>query len=219
LGLLTKQEKEKLLAGSNDFGGTTLYVETSYDDALATSLFLNAKGEAREEAEFERAGRDALRLLVQQGDPNDYRRFLGSDDAFWNELKHAGNPNTFRSIEKVKAIRNATKLTLESIVGVLAADKALIRWWAQELRATAEKLVEIRKAVEANPNAGHDSNVFNGLRRDLADHLKGVAARTREEFGDPWGLVAADLATGRAAKVKARVTGPRVVLRRGRGAE
>ncbi|HKG14231.1 MAG TPA: hypothetical protein VKB12_12970, partial [Pyrinomonadaceae bacterium] len=219
LGLLTKQEKEKLLAGSNDFGSTTLYVEANYDDALAASLFLNSKGEAREEAEFERAGRDALRLLVRQGDDHDYRRFLGSDDAFWGELKQAGNPNTFRSIEKVKAIRNATKLTLESIVGVLAADKALIRWWAQELRATALKLVEIRKAVKANPNAGHDGNVFNGLRRDLADHLKGVAARTKEEFGDPWGLVATDLLTGKAAKVKVRVTGPRVVLRRGRGEE
>lgn len=219
LGLLTKQEKEKLLAGPNDFGGTTLYVEAAYDDALATSLFLNAEGEARAEAEFERAGRDALRLLVRPGDPNDYRRFLGGDDAFWNELKRAGNPNTFRSIEKVKAIKSATKLTMESIAGVLAADKALIRWWAQELRGTAEKLVEIRKAVKANPNADPLGNFFNGLRRDLAEHLKDVAARTREEFGDPWGLVATDLATGRAAKVKARVTGPRVSLRRGRGAE
>lgn len=219
LGLLSKQEKEKLLAGSNDFGGTTLFVEAAYDDALATSLFLNAKGEAREEAEFERAGRDALRLLVQQGDPHDYRRFLGSDDAFWNELKRAGNPAAFRSIEKVKAIRIAAKLTLENVVGVLAADKALISWWAQELRATALKLVEIRKAVKANPNAGIDGNVFNGLRRELADHLKGVAARTKEEFGDPWGLVATDLATGKAAKVKVRVNGPRVALRRGRGEE
>lgn len=219
LGLLTKQEKEKLLAGPNDFGSTTLYVEAAYDDALATSLFLNSKGEAREEAEFERAGRDALRLLVQQGDEHDYRRFLGSDEAFWNEIKRAGNPAVFRSIEKVKAIKNAAKLTLENVVGVLAADKALIVWWAQELRGTALKLVEIRKAVKANPTAGIDSNVFNGLRRDLAEHLKGVAARTKEEFGDPWGLVATDLATGKAAKVKVRVTGPRVALRRGRGEE
>lgn len=219
LGLLAKQEKEKLLAGPNDFGSTTLYVESAYDDALATSLFLNAKGEARGEAEFERAGRDALRLLVQQGDDHDYRRFLGSDDAFWKEIKSAGNPAAFRSIEKVKAIRNAAKLPLEAVVGVLGADKSLIVWWAQELRGTALKLVEIRKAVKANPNAGLDGNVFNGLRRELADHLKGVAARTKEEFGDPWGLVATDLATGKAAKVKVRVTGPRVVLRRGRGAE
>jgi hypothetical protein len=219
MGLLTKQEKEKLLAGSNDFGSTTLYVEAAYDDALATSLFLNSKGEAREESEFERAGRDALRLLVQQGDEHDYRRFLGSDEAFWNEIKRVGNPAGFRTIEKVKVIKNAAKLTMENVVGVLGADYALIVWWAQELRGTALKLVEIRKAVKANPNAGIDSNVFNGLRRDLAEHLKGVAARTKGEFGDPWGLVATDLATGKAAKVKVRVTGPRVVLRRGRGTE
>lgn len=219
LGLLTKQEKERLLAGPSDFGSTTLYVETAYDDAPATSLFLDANGEARAETEFERAGRDALKLLVQQGDDHDYRRLLGTDEALWKELKTAANPSAFRTIEKVKAIKNSTKLPMEVVVGVLSADKALIRWWATELRATALKLVEIRKAVKANPNAGHDSNVFNGLRRDLADHLKGVAARTKEEFGDPWGLVATDLATGRAAKVKVRVTGPRVVLRRERGAE
>lgn len=219
LGLLTKTEKEKLLGGFGDFGGTTFYAETAYDDALAASLFLRADGAPRDEAEFERAGRDALRLLVQPGDEHDYRRFLGSDDAFWNEIKRAGNPAAFRSIEKVKAIRNASKLTLENVVGVLGFDKTLIVWWAQEMRGMALKLAEIRNAIKANPALSPDSNTFKGLRRDLTKHLRGVAERTRDEFGEPWGLVATDLATGRRAKAKVRVTGPRVTLRRERGAE
>ena len=39
-----------------------------------------------------------------------------------------------------------------------------------------------------------------------ASALKGVAARTKAEFGDPWGLVATDLATGRAAGARGRAT-------------
>lgn len=219
LGLLTKQEKEKLLGSFDDFGSTTFYAETTYDDALAASLFLRADGTPRDEAEFERAGRDALKLLIQQGDEHDYRRFLGSDDALWNEIKRVGNPAAFKTIEKVKAIRNAAKLTMENVVGVLGADKSLIVWWTQEMRGLALKLAEIRNAIKANPTLSPDSNTFKGLRRDLTKHLKGVAERTKDEFGDPWGLVATDLATGRNAKVKVRVTGPRVALRRERGTE
>ena len=217
MGLLTRQEKNTLLGNFDDFGSTTFYAETNYDEPLTASLFLRPDGSARTEDEFEKVGRDALRLLVQQGDRDDYRRFLGSDDAFWDEIKHAGNPNEFRNLEKVKVIRNTTKLPLNAIVGVLASDKALLRWWAEEMHGTAEKLVEIRKAVKDNQGLSPDSNTFKGLRRKLAEHLKGVAKRTKEQFGDPWGLVATDLATGKAAKAKVRVTGPRVVLRRERG--
>ena len=81
----------------------------------------------------------------------------------------------------------------------------------------AVKLAEIRAFIKANPKAGPDNNTFNGLRRGLAEHLKGVASRTRSEFGDPWGLVAMDLATGRTSKAEAQVTGPRIAFKRARG--
>jgi hypothetical protein len=219
LGLLTKQEKEKLLAGPDDFGSTTFYAETNYDDALAASLFLNPDGTPRREEEFDQAGRDAVKSLVQTGEPDDYRRLPATDNALWNELKKLGNPQTFRTVEKIKALKNTKGLPLDLVVGVIGADYAVIRWWAAEMRGTAVKLAEIRNVIKANPTLSPDSNTFKGLRRDLTEHLKGVARRTKEEFGDPWGLVAADIATGRRAKAKVRVTGPRVALRRERGAE
>jgi hypothetical protein len=218
LGLMKKQEKDKLVAGSTDFGGTTLYVETSYDDALATSLFLNADGTPRNEEEYEQAGRDALKALVQPGDDHDYRRLPATDPALWKELKQLGNQNNFSTSERVKAIKAAAKLPMNTIVGNIGTDYSLIRWWAMAMRGMAVKLAEIRKAIKDDPTMKPDNNTFIGLRRELAKHLKGVAENTRKEFGDdPWGLVAMDSASGRAAKAEAIVTGPRVALRRVRG--
>lgn len=217
LGLMTKQEKDKLVAGATDFGSTTLYLSTAYDDALATSLFLKADGTPRTEEEYEQAGRDAFKSLILPGDDKEYRRFIATDAAFWNELKRAANPNEFRNIQKVKDIKATYKLTMEGLVGILMSDRTLIRWWAMELREMAVKLAEIRKFLKDNPNIDPGNNTFKAMRRDLANHLKDVAKRTKEQFGEPWGLVATDFATGRAAKAEAVVTGPRVALRRVRG--
>ena len=133
-------------------------------------------------------------------------------------MKQLGNPQTFKSLEKIKALKAEKKLPMEIVVGGIGTDYAVIRWWAQEMRGMAQKLAEVRDFVKANPKADPETNnTFRGLRRGLAEHLKGVASRTRSEFGDPWGLVAMDLATGRAAKAEAQVTGPRVAFKRARG--
>lgn len=218
LGLLTKQEKEKLLAGPNDFGSTTFYAETQYDDALATRLFLNPDGTPRAEEEYERAGRDAIKSLVQAGEPDDYRRLPATDNALWQELRQLGNPQTFKNLDKIKALKSAKKLPMEIVVGGVGKDFIVIRWWAKEMRQLGEKLAEIRNFLKDKPKIDPENNDFKALRRSLAEHLKGVAGRTREEFGDPWGLVAMDLATGKAAKAKAQVTGRRVAFARERGA-
>jgi hypothetical protein len=218
LGLLTKQEKDKLLSGAKDFGRTTLYAVTGYDDALATALFLNADGTPRAEEEYDQAGRDAVKALVQVGESDDYRLRPATDNALWNELKKLGNPQTFKTVEKIKALKAEKKLPMEIIVGGIGTDYAVIRWWAKVMHETAVKLAEIRAFIKANENVDPENNTFKALRRKLAEHLKDVAANTRDEFGDPWGLIAMDLATGRSAKAKVRVTGPRVALDRERGA-
>jgi hypothetical protein len=53
---------------------------------------------------------------------------------------------------------------------------------------------------------------FQKLRAGLAKHLKEVAANTREEFGQPWGMVAMDLVSGRRADARIRITGSRLAL-------
>lgn len=216
LGLMKKGEKDKLLAGQNNFGSTTLYAETQYDDALATRLFLNPDGTPRSEAEYEKAGRAAIESLVQAEEPDDYRRLPVTDNALWQELTQLGNPNTFKTLDKIKQLKLAKKLSMEIIVGGISTDYLVIRWWAQEMRQLGEKLAEVRNFLKDNPKLDPENNDFKALRRSLAKHLKHVASRTKEQFGDPWGLVAMDLATGRAAKAKVQVTGARVAFVRER---
>lgn len=216
LGLITKQEKDKLLTGSNDFGNTTFYAETQYNDDLVTRLFLKADGTPRSEEEYEQAGRDALKSLVQAGEPDDYRRLPATDDALWKELRQLGNPQTFKSVEKIKALKSAKKLPIEIIVGGIGADYLVISWWATEMRRMGEKLSEVRNFFKNKPQVDPENNDFKALRRGLAEHLKGVASRTKSEFGDPWGLIAMDLATGQSAKAKAQLTGPRIAFVRER---
>jgi hypothetical protein len=218
LGLMTKLEKNKFLEGSNDFGSTTFYAEMQYNDELVTKLFLNPDGTPRSEAEYEQAGRDAIKSLVQSGEVDDYRRLPATDDALWKELTQLGNPQTFRSVQKIKALKSEKKLPIEIIVGGIGTDYLVIRWWADEMQKMGEKLSEVRKFLKNKPNVDPQNNEFKALRRGLAEHLKGVASRTKSEFGDPWGLVAMDLATRQSAKAKVELTGSRIAMMRERDA-
>jgi hypothetical protein len=214
LGLLAKPEKDKLLGGPNDFGNTTFYAETKYGNDLVTRLFLTADGRPRPEEDYEQAGRDAIKSLVQAGEPDDYRRLPATDAALWKELRQQGNPQTFKSLDKIKTLKANKKLPMEIIVGGIGTDYLVIRWWAKEMRQMAEKLSEIRDFLKNKPKIDPENNEFKALRRSLAEHLKGVASRTKNEFGDPWGLVAMDLATGKAAQAEIKLTGPRVAFGR-----
>jgi hypothetical protein len=55
---------------------------------------------------------------------------------------------------------------------------------------------------------------FQSLRKDLADYLEKVAARTTEEFGQPWGLVAMHEVSRRAAAASILIVGPSFALSR-----
>ncbi|MBI3694034.1 MAG: hypothetical protein HY238_04230 [Acidobacteria bacterium] len=192
LGLLSEEEKQENLAGVDHFGNTTFYAETGYEEDLTVRLFLDDGGQPRSEAEYERVGREALQLLVQKGDPDDFRRRPALDDALWANMKSLGQAN-FRS------------LFPETQLGAVIADYTVIVWWAEAMRKTAEKLAQLL----ASPD---DSS----LRRQLAKHLESVAGNTKEEFGDPWGLVAMDVVSGRRAAARVEFTGPILALARER---
>ena len=201
LGLITKAEKNRLLGASNDFGRTMFYAETGYGDELVTRMFL-AGGRARAEEEYERAGRAAIKSLVQAGEPDEHRRLPAVDDALWREMKRQGQFN-FRFIDKLRPFKGPRLSAIES-------DYTVILWWAREMRRMGERLARIRDFLAANPGVDPENNTFKSMRRELAEQLKEVAARTKSQFGDPWGLVAMDLLTGQSAAAQSRLTGPRV---------
>ncbi len=74
------------------------------------------------------------------------------------------------------------------------------------------RLHAVRKFLKDNPHTDPENNIFKAHRRKIANELKDVAKRTKREFGDPWGLVAMDLASGKQAEAKVLFTGTRLSL-------
>jgi hypothetical protein len=208
LGLIRRGEKEGVLGGSDEFGRTMLYAETRYGDALATALFLDgARPRSREE--YERAGRRALLLLVQEDDPDSYRRLPAVDDGLWGRMKSSGQPG-FRLLDPLRGLSGPQ-------LGAVTADFSVIVWWAEAMEGMAARLAEIRRYLADNPGVDAENNTFKSLRRKLAERLKNVAKDTKEQFSDPWGLVAMDLASGQRAPAKVQVTGAHLSFTRERG--
>jgi hypothetical protein len=202
LGLISELEKLERLAGLDDFGRSTLFVATRYGEERAVSLFLDQKGRPRGRVEYERAGRKAIELLVQKDDPDAYRRAPAIDDELWKQMREAGPSNLKPLFPALTSLQ----------VAVIVADYTTIVWWAGAMRELAEKLEAIRQFFAENPDPHPENNALKTLRRQLAQHMRSVAANTRKEFGDPWGLVAMDIVSGGRAEARVIVTAPRLAL-------
>jgi hypothetical protein len=199
LGLLDLGQEQTLLNGAADFGQTMTYAETSYDDALATSLFLNGSA-ARSQSDFETAGRQSIALLVRPGAVDDYRLRPATDDALWANMSSAGQPNFAPLFPDLTPLQ----------VQVISSDYTVIMWWAEAMGSCAQRLAAMRAQVAANPDPS--SPQFQALRAALTKQLAQVASQTQDQFGQPWGLIAMDRASGSQAGARVQITGSRVSL-------
>ena len=198
LGLWSQQTAE-LPRDAGDFGRTSVHVRTDYDDALTASLFLDAAGEAYPQESYERAGRVALQLLVAEGDPDAVRRKPTVDDDLWARMSVSGQPGFRQLFPDLPA----------PLLGAIIADYSTIVWWAGAMAGAARRLAAMRRFSLQNPAVSPQDSQFQALRNDLASHLEKVAATTREEFGQPWGLVAMNEVSGRRAPASILILGPR----------
>ncbi len=197
LGLLSGPDTE-LPAGVDSFGRTTVHAQADYDDALMTSLFLGVDGKPFPREVYEDAGRQALQMLVGEGDADAARRRPALDGPLWLEMKRQGEFN-------FKALFPGVS---ETVLGAIVEDYVTIEWWADAMAGAASRLGAMRQLVPRQPGVSADSAEFQSLREDLAKHLAKVAQQTREEFGQPRGLVAMNEVSGRRASVTFLVTGP-----------
>lgn len=193
LGLISASQQQNALEGTEDFGRSTVYAEASYGESQTAALFMNQDGEAREVEEYEAAGRRAIAMLIQPGDPNEYRRIPATDDATWKRMKSLGQPG-FRQI-----FPGYSHLQVETLI----ADYSLIVWWSRSMADLAAALHQIR-------SQGLDVET---ARKTLTGRLKSVAAGTKPQFGDPWGLIAMDQAAGQRAEVVCQITSSRLAWR------
>jgi hypothetical protein len=207
LGLIKVSEKQELIGGGNKFGKTTLFAETSYDDALVNILFLN-NGSPRSQSEYETAGRKALALLVQSDEDEAFRRKPAVDDALWKEMSKQGQPN-LKFIDALKPLNSAA-------LGAVTTDYTVIKWWAEAMEEMSEGLAEMRKFLDEHPGIDPENKTFKSKRKKLGSKLKVVVSKTKKQFGDPWGLVAMDQASGGRAGARALITGPNLAVFRER---
>ncbi len=201
LGLLAAGDA-KPPDGVEDFGRTMIHAQTDYNDALTVGLFLDRDGSALPREFYENTGRAGIQLLVSGTGPDAARRKPAIDDDLWRKMKDQGQPNFAALLPGVSA----------PLLGAIVADYSTIVWWADAMCGAAKRLAAIRKFFRDNPTASPQDPAFQALRQDLADHLAKVAAKTTEEFGQPWGLVVMNEVAGRRAGASILITGPKFGL-------
>jgi len=202
LGLISEQQKQSMLARADNFGRCTFYIESSYDDDLTASLFLDRTGQPRSEDEYDRIGREALRHLVHPGDEDAFRLPPLTDDPLWARMKDAGPASLSGVFPGLSAAQ----------VAVIGADYTLIRWWSHAMRTMAQKLADVRTFFAQNPNPDPEDAAFKALREELRNAMASVAKNTREEFGHPWGLLAMDRASDSRCGALVRIVSDRLTL-------
>jgi hypothetical protein len=153
------------------FGKETVYAEAAYTDAAFRSLFL-ANGLARSVEDYLAAGRKAITLLVQPGDPDEFRRILATNDALFATLRANGNTQSpdFKQALTAAGVP-ASRLTAAGV------DFSNIVWLAKTMTQTAAKLLAIDKSPDVPK-----------LRQDLADQIGAFAQQATADFGGPWGF-------------------------------
>jgi hypothetical protein len=187
--------------GIADFGRTMVHAHTDYDSGLAQALFLDPGGQPIPQEFYENAGRAAILSLVGEGDADVIRRQPAMDDSLWSRMKDQGQPGFTTLFPNVPA----------PFLGAITADYTAIMWWAAAMSGAGQRPAAIRTWFGQHPAAKQDDPQFQALRQNLASHLKTVVSTTNEQFGEPWGLLAMDGASGHRAGADILIIGPKVV--------
>ena len=206
LGLILEADKVAKLSNLTDFGSSTCYVGTDYDDTLSQSLYLRADGQPRGIDEFEQIGRQALQELLHADSDDGYRLRGLESDAVWQQVKNTGG--TLTNLAKV-----FPDLDPDSQIPNIARDYLLIEWWATTMSKLAVTLSAARHFFAQDPPPAPNSPDFKKAQTDLWHRMADVAINTHDRFGDPWGLIAMDLASGQRSQASARLVSPQLTLR------
>ncbi len=206
LGLMTATQEQQNLMLAEDFGHSTFYLSTGYDDALSQSLFLNSNGQPRGLGEYERIGRKALQLLIVPGAEDSFRVRALVDDAVWQKVRDTGGT-------AVNLAPIFPDLNPDTQIPVIAGDYVLIAWWATTMARMAQSLSSAKRFFSSDPPPAASSPAFKKVQNELWHQLADVASNTHDRFSDPWGVLAMDLASGQQSEARAQIVSPLLTLR------
>jgi hypothetical protein len=197
-----------LLKGVDDFGKSSLVLETTFNKAACERVFQPAGGSPGRDA-YESIGKRALLALVKPSDPDAYRRIPLENEALWRRLKDAGQPS-FRFVLPPPITGGAEEALR---VTVVAADYSVIAWWAQAMAAAMERLADMATFLAGRqPTALDKDPQFQKRRSDLEDAVTKAIRRNTATFDDPWGLVALFMASAGTAEAAASIISPKLTL-------
>jgi hypothetical protein len=206
MGLISTAQEQQCLTYAQDFGRSTFYLSTAYDDALSQGLFLRSDGQPRELDEYEKIGRKGLELLIQPGGEDNYRLRALQDESVWQQVKETGG--TLVNLAQV-----FPDLSPDSQIPIVAGDYVLIEWWATTMADMAQTLSSARRFFSQDPPPATDSPAFKNVQSDLWHKMADVSRNTHDRFSDPWGLLAMDLASGQQSVASAQIVSTGLTLR------
>lgn len=205
MGLISAAQEGQSLALGTDFGHSTFYVTTDYNDALSQGLFLSNDGQPRARSAYEKLGRQAMQLLIQPGSDDDFRLRPLQDDAIWQQVQATGG--TLGNLAQI-----FPDLSPDSQIPIIAGDYVLIAWWATTMASMGQSLSAAKRFFSQDPPPASDSPAFAKVQADLWHQMADVARDTHDRFSDPWGLLAMDLASGQKSVASARIVSTALTL-------
>jgi hypothetical protein len=206
LGLVSRGDADNRLAQVKSLRqcGRSMYqIDSSYDDALFHAMFFDADGQLRPQSFYENKGREAMAKILPSGNPATAARLqpLTNDD-LWRQMSEGGQTTfatVFNALNKVE-------------VADITADYTIIKWWASAMCSFGQSLSKLLAFLSASGNTDPNNNTFIALRGDLNKKLKAAAQQVHDQFSEPWGLVAMDMASGQRSQTNLLLTCPRLSL-------
>ncbi len=159
-----------------------------YDNAAALRLFFidppTRTPHTRDE--LVRIGREAMRALIDAGDPaGGVRLAVLLNDAAWRAMDDVGNTALFGSIPELSGLAPTELAAVET-------DWVDVAWWADSMVQVAPRLAELLSADASDPG-------FISKRKKLADVLASVTRNTHAAFVGGWGLAVMFALSGASA--------------------
>ena len=190
LGLMTRSVADTKLAevkSIRQFDRSIFRADSSYDDALFHTLFFDTDKQVRLQNYYENKGREAMAGILESGSPANPAR-LGplTNNDLWRRMSEGGQttfPILFSGLNQVE-------------IADITADYTIIKWWASAMHSLGQSLSNLLVFLNASGVKDPNNNTFITLRGDLDQKLKAVAQQTHDQFSQPWGLVAMDMASG-----------------------
>ena len=146
--------------------------------------------------------------LVEESDPDSYRRIPMFDATLWKNMQAAGAFSNFARVlpAEITAPHDA-RMRIEAVW----RDLILITWWATAMSTAANRLVEVQKAVRKLPVGTplENDQTFMDARKKLAAD---ATANNKSNFDEPWGIVAQFYASQRSGIASAALISSRLAL-------